>query len=218
MMTICNSIILLVSTALVIGGCSTCLPVPPLYVQGQAAVQVTKHGTLVRGTALEADTTIVFEKVGQSAVVYSDESFILSIPNTIDMALYALQIKESDALTAGQKSFELTLVESCMPSITIDKHCKIVNWYNPYRIPEIRVSNSETDQLILTPLISGDNTIVGYEVRLGVHGRNAGCPSPALDALQRLRDKNTTIMRASSNNRKTPRNPEFFAGFPEIRK
>ena len=210
-----NSVILCISAVLISAGCSTCLPVPPLYVQGQAAVQITKHGTLVRGTASEADTTIVFEKVGQSASVYSDNSFILSIPNTIDMALYALQVKESDAVTAGQKSFELTLVESCMPSITIDKHCKIVNWYNPYRIPEIRVNNSETDQLILTPLISGDNTIVGYEVRLG---DSEVCDSPALRQLKRLRGKQATFSRAPSNTKKTPRNPEFFAGFPEIRK
>lgn len=214
-MTIWNSIILLVSTTLVIGGCSTCLPVPPLYVQGQAAVQVTRHGTLVRGTASEADTTIVFEKVGQSANVYSDNSFILSIPNTIDMALYALQIEESDVVTAGQKAFALTLVESCIPSLKIDKHCKIVNWYNPYRIPDIRVNNSETDQLILTPLISGDNTIVGYEVRLG---DSEECDSPALKELRRLRGKKAKFSRAPSNTKKTPRNPEFFAGFPEIRK
>ena len=205
----------LLGLSVILIGCSTCLPVPPLYVQGQAAVQVTKNGTLVRGKTSEADSMIVFEKVGQSAVVYSDESFTLSIPNTIDMALYALQIKESDAVTAGQKAFELTLVESCMPTLTIDKHCKIVNWYNPYRIPEIRVNNPETEQLVLTPLISDDNTIVGYEVRLG---DSKVCDSPALRALERLRNKSTKIIRATSNTKKSPRNPGFFAGFPEIKK
>lgn len=215
MKSVVNTVILFVAAVFISAGCSTCLPVPPLYVQGQAAVQVTKHGTLVRGTASEADTTIVFEKVGQSANVYSDNSFILSIPNTIDMALYALQIEESDVVTAGQKAFALTLVESCIPSLKIDKHCKIMNWYNPYRIPEIRVNNSETDQLILTPLISGDNTIVGYEVRLG---DSEECDSPALKELRRLRGKKTQFSRAPSNTKKTPRNPEFFAGFPEIRK
>lgn len=214
MKSVVTTIILCISVVFISAGCSTCLPVPPLYVQGDAAVQVTKNGTLVRGTASKADSTVVFEKVGESAIVYSDESFILSIPNTIDMALYALQIEESDAVTAGQKAFELTLVESCIPSLTIDKHCKIVNWYNPYRIPEIRVSNSETDQLVLTPLISDENTIIGYEVRLG---DSQDCFSPALKELKRLRSKNVKFTRAASNTKKTPRKPDFFAGFPAIR-
>ncbi|MBU3680286.1 MAG: hypothetical protein FGM32_11910, partial [Candidatus Kapabacteria bacterium] len=150
------SVVMLLS---MLTGCSTCEPVAPLFVQGSVRAQIDQQGVLVKSTVREPSMTIELRKPGDSRCVPADEPFNLDIPDAIDMARYALQISEceSPTVTAGGQSFQITLVESCMPVLVLKKECKILNWYNPYRIPEIRVSNDSLSQLVLTPLLSDDN-------------------------------------------------------------
>jgi hypothetical protein len=188
----------------VLTGCSTCEPVAPLFVQGSVRAQIDQSGVLVKSTAREPVTTIELRKPGESRCVPANEPFDLSIPDAIDMAKYALQISECETpmVTAGSPNFQITLVESCMPILVLKQECKILNWYNPYRIPEIRVTNDSLSQLVLTPLLSDDNEIIGYEVRLGDHRE---CGSPALKVLEAFRKGGGKVITVKSNTKKTPR-------------
>lgn len=191
-------------------GCSTCQPVQPLYVQGEVSAKIGPHQTLQRSTTDRDSRTIVLERPGDNQCVAEDEPFVLSMPTSIDMAEYAVQIEECDSVTAGQKIYKITLVETCQKVLLISKHCQRINWYNPYRIPEVRLANENLDQLIVTPLIGKDDTIIGYEVRLGDRGGDSGCPSPALDALKRYRSKGIKLRRLASNTKKKTRLPDLF--------
>ncbi len=191
-------------------GCSNCQPVQPLFVQGDVPAKIGSQGTLLRSTAGRNSRLIGFERPGDSQCIAEDEPFVLSMPTSIDMAEYAIQIEDCDSVTAGQKIYKITLVETCMKVLALKKHCQRVNWYNPYRIPEIRLTNDNLDQLIVTPLIGKDDAIIGYEVRLGDRGGDAGCPSPALDALKRYRSKGIKLRRLVSTTKKNPRLPDLF--------
>jgi hypothetical protein len=194
----------------ILAGCSNCQPVQPLFVQGEVPARIGSKGTLLRSSASRNSRVIGLERPGDSQCIAEDEPFVLSMPTSIDMAEYAIQIEDCDSVTAGQKIYKITLVETCKKVLALTKHCQRVNWYNPYRIPEIRVKNEDLDQLVLTPLIGTGNTIVGYEVRLGdVKGADK-CLSPALDALDRFRSKGLKIRRAASTTRKKPGSPELF--------
>jgi hypothetical protein len=80
----------------------------------------------------------------------------------------------------------------------MDKRCRIVNWYNPYRLPEVRIQNAYTDQLVTTPILGKSNEIIGYEVRLGDAGDGSSktasttaCPSPAVYSFLRVWNTST---------------------------
>ncbi len=200
----------------VVTGCSNCQPVQPLFVKGDVPAKISSKGTLLRSTAGRGSRVIGLERPGDSQCVAEDEPFVLSMPASIDMAEYAIQIEDCDSVTAGQRIYKITLVETCRKVLALTKHCQRVNWYNPYRIPEIRLKNEDLDQLVLTPLIGADNSIVGYEVRLGDVKSPDKCKSPALEALERFRSKGLKIRRPSSNTSKKPRSPELFLEFPPM--
>lgn len=202
--------ILAITLAELLSGCSTCQPVQPLYVKGDVPAKIGRERSLMRAAADRSNRTIILERPGDSQCIAEDEPFNLSMPNSIDMAEYAIQIEECDSVTAGQKIYKITLVETCQKVLLLSKHCQRVNWYNPYRIPEVRLTNDNLDQLVVTPLIGKDDTIIGYEVRLGDKGGDDGCPSPALDALKRYRSKGIKLRRLASNTKKNPRLPDLF--------
>lgn len=193
----------------VLSGCASCEPVAPLYIQGSVVAQVNTNGLLVKVRDQSTRQTVAFTKPGQSRCVVANEPFVLSIPDAIDMARYSIQIQDCDtnAVRAGSSFFRITLVESCMPVLLLTSKCKILNWYNPYRIPEIRVSNSNLSQLVMTPLLSDDDEIIGYEVRLGDH---RDCGSPALRALEIIRKAGVKPKVVRPNTIKTPRSIELL--------
>ncbi len=176
--------------AVVLQSCSTCDPGSSLYVRGSISVRVTSSGTLEQ---VEGGTTqFTLDSPGEQFIVEQDRPFVLDIPDAIDLSSYALVVNEVDTTIPGGRYYRVSLRESCQPYIVMDKRCKIVNWYNPYRLPEIRIQNAYTDQLVTTPLLGKSNEIIGYEVRLGDAGdgssktQNASaCPSPALKRLQK---------------------------------
>lgn len=194
----------------VLVGCSNCQPVQPLFVQGDVPARIGAMGRLQRSVAGRNARVIGLERPGDSQCIAEDEPFVLSMPNSIDMAEYAIQIEECDSVTAGEKIYKITLMETCKKVLVLKKHCQRVNWYNPYRIPEIRLRNEDLDQLVMTPLMGADNSIVGYEVRLGDANGADRCKSPALEALERFRSKGLKIRRVASTDRKKPRSPELF--------
>jgi len=201
---------LLVTTALLfVGGCSTCEPVTPLFVNGDVLAMVNDNGVLLKAKSQGFGQRVVLSKPGQSRCVLANQPFILSVPEAIDMARYALQVEECDtnAVTAGSSYFRLTLVESCMPVLALKSKCKILNWYNPYRIPEIRVTNNDLSQVILTPLLNGDTEIIGYEIRLGDHSE---CKSPARDVWIAIRKSGVKPKVVRTNTSKTPRSIEML--------
>ena len=197
----------LFALAVIAQGCSTCAPVPPLFVQGETTARIGENGILLRDRGGRPSRKIVLERPGSAQCIEQDEPFILSMPSVIDMAQYAIEISECDTVTAGAPIYRLQLVESCMPVLSLNKKCKTINWYNPYRIPEIRVNNNELLQVILTPLLGDDLTTLGYEVRMG---DSKECESPALKRLKKLRGGSATSMRFASNTKKNPLNPGVF--------
>ncbi len=197
----------LVALAIISQGCNTCSPVPPLFVQGETTARIGENGVLLRDRGGRPSRTIVLERPGSAQCIEQDEPFILSMPSVIDMAQYAIEISECDTVTAGAPIYRLQLVESCMPVLSLNKKCKTINWYNPYRIPEIRVNNNELLQVILTPLLGDDLTTLGYEVRMG---DSKVCDSPALERLKKYRGQSVTAKRMQSNTKKNPINPGDF--------
>jgi hypothetical protein len=197
----------LFALAIIAQGCSTCAPVSPLFVQGETTARIGENGVLLRDRGGRPSRKIVLERPGSAQCIEQDEPFILSMPSVIDMAQYAIEISECDTVTAGAPIYRLQLVESCMPVLSLNKKCKTINWYNPYRIPEIRVNNNELLQVILTPLLGDDLTTLGYEVRMG---DSKECESPALKRLKKLRGGSATSMRFASNTKKNPFNPGVF--------
>lgn len=206
----------LAAVSIVLSGCSTCQPVQPLFVKGDVSAKVGPNGTLVRSTAGRGSRRIVLERPGDGQCVEEDESFILSLPRSIDMAEYAIQIEECDGVTAGRRTSKISLVETCQKVLMISKHCQRINWYNPYRIPEVRIDNRDLDQLVVTPLLGRDHSIVGYEVRLGDAEGDNKCDSPALKALKRFQQRGKRMQPPSSRTKKDPDTPELFLDFEPI--
>ncbi|MBK7578399.1 MAG: hypothetical protein IPI24_13385 [Ignavibacteria bacterium] len=125
---------------------------------------------------------------GQSFPIEQGEPFTLDVPELIDLGTHSLVVSETDSVSiSGKSCFRVSLKESCSPYIVMDKKCKVINWYNPYRLPEVRVKSAD-EQLIMTPLLDRNEDIMGYEVRLGdsVYDK---CASPALEELTRVRKK-----------------------------
>jgi hypothetical protein len=187
-------IILLIGFALVLQSCSTCDPGSSLYVRGAISVRVTSSGALEQVEG--GETRITLDSPGESYVIEQDRPFMLDIPDAIDLSSYALVVNEVDSTVPGARYYRISLRESCQPYIVMDKRCKIVNWYNPYRLPEVRIQNAYTDQLVTTPILGKSNEIIGYEVRLGDAGdgssktaNTSACPSPALKRLQQFQQK-----------------------------
>jgi hypothetical protein len=199
-----------------LSGCSQCQPVQPLYVKGDVSAKVGPHCTLLRAKVNRDSRNIVLERPGDSQCIEEDEPFNLSMPRSIDMAEYAIQIEECDEITAGKKRHKISLVETCQKVLMISKHCQRINWYNPYRIPEIRIDNRELDQLVVTPLLGRGNSIVGYEVRLGDANGPNKCKSPALEALTRVQRTGTIMKPPPSRTKKNPDTPELFLVFEPI--
>lgn len=201
--------ILVAASLLLIGGCATCEPVTPLFVGGDVTALINDQGVLIKSKPQGALRSVVLTHPGQSQCVVANEPFVLSIPKAIDMAKYALQIEECDtnAVTSGSSFFRITLIESCMPVLALKSKCKILNWYNPYRIPEIRVANSDLSQLILTPLLNDETEIIGYEIRLGDHTE---CGSPARKVWEAVRKSGRKPKVIRPNTTKTPRSIEML--------
>lgn len=176
-------LILSVVSSLALMSCSTCEPGPALYARGSVAIQVNSSGALE--SAKQTTNMRSLSRPGESFPIQQGVPFLLTIPKIVDLGTYSLVVSEFDSATRGEKWFRVSLRESCRPYIIMDKQCKIVNWYNPYRLPEVRVQASD-DQLIVTPLLDRSSSIIGYEIRLG---DSKICESPALDALRAARTK-----------------------------
>lgn len=173
--------LLCIATSAVLQSCSTCDPGTSLYVRGTVGVRVNQSGVLE--TAEDTGPKYSLRDPGESFVVVEDAPFVLDVPDAVDLSSYALVVTELDTVVPGGKLFRVALRESCQPYIEMDKSCKMVNWYNPYRLPEVRIRNTD-EQLVMTPLLGPTNELVGYEVRLGDH---TNCGSPALDRLRAYR-------------------------------
>ncbi len=186
-----------VSMAVILASCATCDSGPALYVRGTMRSEISSHGAFIStGRKPQQNHTLVWP--GDSFDIAQGVPFQLTVPEVVNLGTNALQISEKDTVTPGPKVYTVSLVESCTPFVVMDKKCKIINWYNPYRIPEVRVKNSD-DQLIMTPLLDPKDAIIGYEIRLGDH---SVCGSPALKRLQRSKGAVFTPVR--SNTKDTP--------------
>ncbi len=172
----------LVVATVFMSSCATCDSGPGLYIRGTMKTQISSHGTFVR-TGKAPQKEHLLARPGDSFDIAEGIPFQLTIPEVVNLGTNALQISEKDTTTAGPNIYTVALVESCTPYVIMDKQCKIVNWYNPYRIPEVRIRNYD-DQLVMTPLLDHEDAIIGYEIRLGDHKE---CGSPALDRLKKRR-------------------------------
>lgn len=185
--------LIIVASVIILQACSTCDPVASLYVGGNATMLVNKEGALERSTK---PTAKYFLKApGDTFLVEQGRAFELSMPDPIDLSAYALVISKIDSVVAGGEYYKVALLKSCMPYIEMSEKCQVVNWYNPYRLPEVRIKNTNY-QLVTTPLLSDSNEVIGYEVRLGA--REDGCQSVALE---RFSEKRKGL---SKSNKKDP--------------
>ncbi len=173
--------LLCIAISVVLQSCSTCNPGTSLYVRGTVGARVNQSGVLE--TAEDTGPKYSLRNPGESFDVVENAPFVLDVPDAVDLSSYALVVTELDTVVPGGKLFRVALRESCQPYIEMDKSCKMVNWYNPYRLPEVRIRNTD-EQLVMTPLLGPTNELVGYEVRLGDH---TNCGSPALDRLRAFR-------------------------------
>ncbi len=173
--------LLSIAVSVVLQSCSTCDPGTSLYVRGTVGARVNQSGVLE--TAEDTGPKYSLRDPGESFVVVENAPFVLDVPDAVDLSSYALVVTELDTVVRGGKLFRVALRESCQQYIEMDKSCKMVNWYNPYRLPEVRIRNTD-EQLVMTPLLGPTNELVGYEVRLGDH---TNCGSPALDRLRAFR-------------------------------
>lgn len=173
--------LLCIAISVVLQSCSTCDPGTSLYVRGTVGARVNQSGVLE--TAEDTGPKYSLRDPGESFDVVENAPFVLDVPDAVDLSSYALVVTELDTVVPGGKLFRVALRESCQPYIEMDKSCKMVNWYNPYRLPEVRIRNTD-EQLVMTPLLGPTNELVGYEVRLGDH---TNCGSPALDRLRAFR-------------------------------
>ena len=187
----------LVVASLLASSCATCDSGPGLYIRGSMETQISSHGTFVK-TGKAPKEEHLLARPGDSFNVAEGVPFQLNIPEVVNLGTNALQISEKDTVTAGPTIYTVSLVESCTPYVVMDKQCKIVNWYNPYRIPEVRIQNYN-DQLVMTPLLDPHDAIIGYEIRLGDHKE---CGSPALDRLRKR--KGVVFAPVKSNTKETP--------------
>ncbi len=184
-------------TVLTLSGCVTCDSGPALYVRGSMKSEISSHGTFI-STTRKVQEQYKLARPGDSFDVAEGVPFQLTVPGVVNLGTNALRITQKDTVVAGPPVYTVSLVESCNPYVVMDRKCKIVNWYNPYRIPEVRIRNSDA-QLIMTPLLDPSDAIIGYEIRLGDH---KDCGSPALRRLQR--SKHTTFAPVRSNTKDTP--------------
>ena len=185
---------------LLVSACAVCDSGPGLYVRGTMTSMIGPTGSFVK-TKETPRQNFVLARPGDSFNVEGGTAFTLTVPEVVNLGANALQVAEADTITTGSTIYKVSLVESCTPYVVMDKQCKIVNWYNPYRIPEVRISNYD-DQLIMTPLLDNNLSIIGYEIRLGDHKM---CGSPALKQLNRLKGGKTIIARPIKSN--TPETP-----------
>lgn len=186
--------LIIVASVIMLQACSTCDPVASLYVGGNATMLVNKEGVLERSTK---PTAKYFLKApGDTFLVEQGRAFELSMPDPIDLSAYALVVSKKDTVAAGPEYYKVALLKSCMPYIEMSDKCQVVNWYNPYRLPEVRIKNTN-HQLVTTPLLSDSNEVIGYEVRLGTTDADS-CRSLALDRFSERRKS------LSKTNKKDP--------------
>jgi hypothetical protein len=196
-----------VACAILIHGCSTCDPVASLYVEGIDTVSVNAEGVLEQAKKVTAKYSL--KAPGESFIVEQGRTFELSVPNPIDLSSHALVVSKIDTVVPGGQYYRVALRESCAPYIEMSEKCQVVNWYNPYRLPEVRMRNT-SHQLVTTPLLGKTNEVIGYEVRLGTIEDD--CQSVALkrfsevrESLKKQNKKETVIFKAiRSTPRKSP--------------
>jgi hypothetical protein len=199
---------LAIVAASVLQSCATCEPESSLYVRDTLTVEVNKDGVLQEASKGTARYALRYP--GDSFTIEQGRPFILEIPDAIDLSSYALAVSKIETVVAGPEYYRVSLRESCTPYIELSKRCQVVNWYNPYRLPEIRVRNND-HQVVTTPLLSSNNEVIGFEVRLGTKGE--GCPSQALQRFEDYRDslkasgkKESSYLRSiGPSTRKEPR-------------
>jgi hypothetical protein len=174
---------LAIVAASILQSCATCELESSLYVRDTLTVEVNKDGVLQESSKGTARYALRYP--GDSFTIEQGRPFILEIPDAIDLGSYALAVSKINPVVAGVEKYRVGLLESCRPYIEVSKQCQVVNWYNPYRLPEIRVRNSD-HQVVTTPLLSSNNEVIGFEVRLGTEGE--GCASQALKRFEYYRD------------------------------
>lgn len=184
-----NIIIVLIASVVGSGltSCKTCIPGVSLYVRGSMTTVVDSSGAFAAVEVVTAgDTmdlpTITLRGEKDTGIVRVNDPFILNVPDVIDLGKLSIRV---DRRYDG--TFAVTLGDACLPRIVLREKCEIINWYNPYRLPNIEVGTGNLDQVIATPIITGQDYIAGYEIRLGDQGVS-DCTSPAYAAwLKRYR-------------------------------
>lgn len=174
-----------------ITGCSTCLPGVSLYVRGSMVTIIDSSGAFAGVDAATASDSasldiVTLRSEADTGFVRANVPFVLNVPDVLDLGKLSLRVDRrllpapgNDAQAGSdQDEFIITLVDACLPSIVLREKCEIVNWYNPFRLPNIEVRSGFLDQVIATPIITADDYIAGYEIRLGDQGVS-NCTSPA---------------------------------------
>lgn len=180
-----NWLVTLPLFAMLASACSNCIPGPSSYVRGEMTTALDNEGAFVtRSATSRTSKTITLRNESDTGRVTAGEPFTLIVPDVLDLGKKAVkvnQVSSSDEDLINKKNFEITLVDACSPVVRLERPCQIVNWYNPYRLPQIEVASGTLDQVIVTPIISEGNYVIGYEIR---HGDqiNSGCTSKVFDS------------------------------------
>lgn len=207
-------------TSLLLVACATCADGNEFFVQGSTTVKVGATGAFERArTVTGAGRTFTINNPGDTFWVAQDEAFTITIPRALDLGKYALVVHDTAApgLAHPRKRFQISLDPACRPLIDLDQQCQIINWYNPYKLPEVRVNNKSMDQIVQTPLLDERDQIIGYEIRLGNHSAGKAidnkdnCPSPAFLLWQKMRSSNKRgTVKVAVGTRTTPYNAAYI--------
>ncbi len=200
--------------SVIASSCSTCVDGPALYVRGEVDAMLDENGTFVKYTGKKRPTReLQLPSSSDTLPVASFEPFRLRIPETLDLGTRSLKIESVNDVQTGLKDkgdrlFRISLVDACQPVIELNDSCQTINWYNPFRLPQIFVKNGRMEQVIATPLIV-NKSMVGYEIRLG-DKQVCGCPSKALGPWKAYYQGKVHTLKPIRSTKEQPAVPEFL--------
>jgi len=169
-------------------GCTPCIQGPSLYVRGEVVTTLDSSGTFIQppGRAKQNLDRVALRSDRDTGYAWADKAFVLEVPNVIDLGAKSLKVTKLETVSTGSYStpdFMITLEDACTPYIVLKDKCQIVNWYNPYSIPRVHIKDGMLEQIVATPILSSDEYVVGYEIRLG-DTKISDCNSPQLPRWQ----------------------------------
>lgn len=212
-----KQIVLLAFTIILLSSCSTCVKGPSAYIRGEMIAELNDEGAFVAKSVSAAGLPrYTLRRNDDTVRVYSGSTFVLDIPDVLDLGKRSIKVDKIETVRAGNADknyFAITLVDACTPVVHLRDKCHIVNWYNPYRLPQIDVANGHLDQIVATPIVSGDDYIIGYEIRLGDISVS-DCKSPAYKSWKARYETDTgkqpkgrTRAKAPASTKDTPQSP-----------